>query len=80
MTERDAETRVMYDFKSPVVLMAGLEKARLLIGRYIGIPSADGADIFDLYRMDGAGEPTGQCQGQMGGTIVDAPPEAGEAR
>lgn len=80
MTERNLETRIMYDFKSPVAFAAAPEEARVLIGRYVGMPSADGPDIFDLYRMDGAGGPIGERQGQMRSTIVDASPDSAEAR
>lgn len=49
------------------------EEAPVLHGVYIGLPNAQERDVFDLYRMGEDGEPTGECQGQMGSTMVEVP-------
>lgn len=67
------ETRIRYDFKTAFVMATGTEEARALIGTYIGVPNGE-PDRFDLYRMDADGQPIGECQGQMGSTILETMP------
>jgi hypothetical protein len=65
------EIRIRYDFKTAVAIGTSLETARVLNGTYVGLPSREEPDVFDLYRMDDDGEPVGECQGQMGSTIYE---------
>lgn len=67
-------TWVKFEFKEPFSMAIGPGEARVLHGTYVGLPSEDEADVYDLFRMDLDGEPIGESQGRMGATIVYAEP------
>lgn len=73
------ETRIRYEFTTPVVVATAPEEARVLHGVYIGLPSAKERDVYDLYRMDEDGEPTGEWQAQMGSAVVEVSDNEGVA-
>ena len=62
---------IRFEFKEPVAITTGQEQAQVLVGTYAGLPIAGEADVYELFRMGDDGEPVGECQGRMAGTIVD---------
>ncbi|RYY22778.1 MAG: hypothetical protein EOP62_22350 [Sphingomonadales bacterium] len=66
-----AGTWVKLELKEPVAIAITPDEARVLIGKYAGLPSDDEPDIYDLFRLGADGEAVGECQGQLHATIVD---------
>ena len=67
-------TWVKFEFKEAFSMAISPGESRVLHGTYVGLPSENEADVYDLFRMGLDGEAVGERQGRMGATIVHAEP------
>ncbi|ASK88364.1 hypothetical protein [Sphingorhabdus sp. SMR4y] len=65
---------VNFEFNVPLAIAISPGEARVLHGKYIGLPNKEEADVYDLFKIDPDGEAVGECQGRIGATIVEVGP------